>query len=495
MPQTKFVLKKAIEAGHKIILVINKIDKNAARPDWVLNHTFDLFVDLGASEEQANFPVIYASAINGKAGPKADLASMTDISPLLDAVIEHIPLPVGEASAPLQVGVVNVQYDNYKGRSAIGRVVNGVIKPNQQVMHINRQGVMKPAKVTAVQVFDGLGKRDVEGAEAGEVVVLSGIETVEIGETIADATNPIALPVMQIELPTVKMTFSVNTSPFAGKEGEFSTARNLKERLERELQNDVALKMEEGVGEGTFIISGRGELHLAILIEKMRREGYEFQVSRPKVIFRQDNGVTEEPFEAVSIECPEVNGGVVIEKMGRRRGEMKDMRVENGITYMEFEIPTRGLIGYRSEFLTDTKGQGILNTLLLGYRPEIGEISTNPHGSLISMESGTTMGYALTNLQERGDLFVGPGVEVYAGMVIGQTAKAEDMEVNPCKEKKLSNMRSKGDGASVAIVVPRVMTLETSLEYLGEDELLEVTPKSLRIRKVHLDANVRKKAG
>lgn len=495
MPQTKFVLKKAIEAGHKVIVVINKIDKNAARPDWVLNRTFDLFIDLGATEEQANFPVVYASAINGKAGPVPDLATMTDISPLLDSVIEHIPLPEGDAAKPLQLAVVNVQYDNYKGRSAVGRVMNGVIKANQQVMHINREGVMKPAKVLAVQVFDGLGKREVESAEAGEVVVLSGIEKVEIGETIADFANPIALPVMKIEQPTVKMTFSVNTSPFAGREGEYSTARNIKERLERELQNDVALKMEDGVGEGAFIISGRGELHLAILIEKMRREGYEFQVSRPKVIFRQVDGRTQEPFEAVSIEAPEVSGGIVIEKMGKRKGEMKDMRVENGITYMEFEIATRGLIGYRSEFLTDTKGQGILNTLFLGYRDEIGEIATNPHGSHISMENGTTMGYALTNLQERGDLFVGPQTEVYAGMVIGQTSKAEDMEVNPCKEKKLSNMRSKGDGSSVSIVVPRVMTLETSLEYLGEDELLEVTPKNLRIRKLHLDAVSRKKAG
>ena len=495
MPQTKFVLKKAIEAGHKIIVVINKIDKNAARPEWVLNRTFDLFIDLGASEEQANFPVIYASAINGKAGTVADLAAMTDIAPLLDAVVKHIPLPVGDINKPLQLAVVNVQYDNYKGRSAVGRVINGVIKTNQQVTHINRDGVMKPAKITAVQIFDGLEKKDVDSAEAGEIVVLSGIETIEIGETIADAVDPMALPVMKIEEPTVKMTFSVNTSPFAGREGEYSTARNLKERLERELQNDVALKMEAGLGEGAFIISGRGELHLAILIEKMRREGYEFQVSRPKVIFKTTSTGEQEPFEAVSIECPEGYGGIVIEKMGKRKGEMKDMRVENGITYIEFEIPTRGLIGYRSEFLTDTKGQGILNTLLLGYRPTIGEIATNPHGSLISMEAGQTMGYALTNLQERGDLFVGTGVEVYAGMVIGQTAKAEDMEVNPCKEKKLSNMRSKGDGSSVVIVVPRVMTLETSLEYLGEDELLEVTPKSLRIRKLHLDAVSRKKAG
>lgn len=495
MPQTKFVLKKAIEAGHKIIVVINKVDKPAARPEWVLNRTFDLFIDLGATDEQANFPVIYASAINGLAGITPDMAAMKDIAPLLDSVIENIPLPEGDVSKPLQLAVVNVQYDNYKGRSAVGRVINGVIKANQAVMHINRQGVMKPARITAVQIIEGLGKKDVPEAEAGEVVVLSGIEEIGIGETIADAVNPVALPVMKIEEPTVKMTFSVNTSPFAGREGEFSTARNIKERLMRELQNDVALKMEDGLSEAAFVVSGRGELHLAILIEKMRREGYEFQVSRPKVIFKETDGVKMEPFEAVSIEAPEGFGGIVIEKMGKRKGEMKDMKVENGTSFMEFDIPTRGLIGYRSEFLTDTKGQGILNTLLIGYRKEIGEIATNPHGSLISMENGETMGFALTNLQERGDLFVGPGVEVYAGMVIGQTSKAEDMEVNPCKEKKLSNMRSKGDGSSVSIIVPRMMTLETSLEYLGEDELLEVTPKSLRIRKVHLDSTSRRKAG
>ncbi len=494
MPQTKFVLKKAIEAGHKIILVINKIDKPAARPDWVLNKTFDLFIDLGASEEQANFPVVYASAINGVAGPEPKMESMKDIAPLLDAVVEHIPLPTGDAAKPFQFSVINVLYDNYKGRSAIGRVVNGVAKVGMNVMHIDRDGKMKSARITALQVFEGLNKKEVASAEAGEVVLLSGIEDVTIGETIADAANPVALPVMHIEEPTVKMTFSVNTSPFAGREGEFSTARNIKERLERELQNDVALKILAGEGEGTFHVSGRGELHLAILIEKMRREGYEFQVSRPKVIYRTIDGVENEPFEAVSIECPEGFGGVVIEKMGRRKGEMKDMKVENGTTFMEFDIPTRGLIGYRTEFMTDTKGQGILNTLLLGYRPEIGEIATNPHGSLISMENGETMGYSLANLQERGVMFVGPGTEVYAGMVIGENNKGEDLEVNPCKEKKLSNMRSKGDGPSAGLDVPRQMTLETSLEYLGEDELLEVTPKSLRIRKAILDATQRKKS-
>lgn len=494
MPQTKFVLKKAIEAGHKIILVINKIDKKDARPDWVLNHTFDLFVDLGASEEQANFPVIYASAMNGVAGPESGLASMKDITPIYDAVLEHISGPTGDETKPLQISVVNVQHDTYKGRTAIGRVENGKVKKNMPIAHINRDGKVTASKVTAIQVFRGMERAEVEEASAGEIVVISGTENVQIGETFADAQNPVALPVLHIEEPTVKMTFGVNTSPFAGNEGQFTTSRNIQERLDRELQNDVALRVERGEGDGAFIVSGRGELHLAILIEKMRREGYELQVSRPQVIFRADeSGNKTEPFESVSIEVPENFSGIVIEKMGKRRGDMKDMKVENGTAFLDFEIPTRGLIGYRNEFLTDTKGQGILNTLLLGYRPMAGDVLANEHGSLISMEAGTMMGYAITNLQERGQLFLGPGTEVYVGQVIGQHSRAEDIEVNPCKEKKLSNMRSKGDGASVGLEPPRIMNLEQSLEYIGDDELVEVTPLSIRIRKTFLDENTRKR--
>jgi GTP-binding protein len=495
MPQTKFVLKKALEAGHKIIVVINKIDKKDARVNWVLNKTFDLFIDLGATDEQAHFPVLYASAIAGVAGENSELAQMKDIAPILDSVIENIPGPFGDSSAPLQISVVNIFYDNYKGRVAIGRVVNGVAKQGMQIKHINRAGEEKTGKITALQIFKGLGRVDVESVSAGEVVAVAGIEDAHIGESLVDPLEGKALPVMSIEDPTVKMTFGANTSPFAGKEGEFSTARHLKERLERELLNDVALKMEKGDCDSQFVISGRGELHLAILIEKMRREGYEMQVSRPQVIFKEKDGVVMEPFEAVSLECPEEFAGIVIEKMGERRGEMKDMLVENGISFLEFEIPTRGLIGYRSEFLTDTKGQGILNTLLLGYREKAGDIVAGAHGAMISMEQGETMGYALTNLQERGSLFVGPGVQVYVGMVVGENARVEDMDVNPCKGKRLSNMRSKGDGASVALEPPRRMTLEMCLEFLADDELLEVTPKSLRIRKGILDPIRRKRAG
>jgi GTP-binding protein len=491
MPQTRFVLRKALEAGHKIIVVINKIDKKDARPDWVLNKTFDLFVELGATDEQTDFPVIYASAISGVAGLEAALASMKDVTPLLDVIVEKLPSPKGDSSKPLQISVVNLQYDNYKGRIAVGRVVNGVVRAGQTVTHIDREGNCKQIKLTGLQIFEGLSRVDADEVPAGEIVAVSGVEDIQIGETIADAENPIALLVTKIEEPTVKMTFAVNTSPFAGREGVYSTSRNLKERLERELLNDVALRVEPSDREGCFVVSGRGELHLAILIEKMRREGYEMEVSRPQVIFHEENGVKSEPYETVYIECPENFGGIVIEKMGKRRGEMKDMRVENDTAYLEFEIPTRGLIGYRSEFLTDTKGQGILNSLLLGYRPFAGDMEAGAHGSLVSMENGETVGYALRNLQERGPLFVGPGVEVYAGMVVGQYSRNEDVDVNPCKEKRLSNMRSKGEGSTVVLESPHIMTLEASLEYLGDDELLEVTPKNLRIRKTILDLNMR----
>lgn len=494
MPQTKFVLKKALEAGHRIIVVINKIDKKDARPSWALNKIFDLFIDLGASDEQAHFPVVYASAIKGIAGVDSDMTLMKDISPILDAVIEHIPSPKGDKHLPLQMSIVNIFYDNYKGRIAVGRVVNGVVKQGALVKHIDRQGREKTATISSLQVYFGLSRQDVEQAQAGEIVAVAGIEDVQIGESLVDPVEGKALPLLQIEDPTVKMTFGANTSPFAGNEGEFSTARHLKERLERELLNDVALRVEAGAGESQFIVSGRGELHLAILIEKMRREGYELQVSRPHVIFKEKDGVVMEPFERVSIESPEEFAGVIIEKMGRRRGEMKDMLVEEGHAYLEFDIPTRGLIGYRGEFLTDTKGQGILNTLLLGYRPQAGDVSSGGHGVMVSMEMGTTMGYALKNLQERGTLFVPPGVEVYVGMVVGENSRAEDMDVNPCKEKKLSNMRSKGEGSEIVLESPRHMTLEMCLEFLADDELLEVTPKSLRIRKMILDPVKRKRA-
>nr|MBP7133741.1 translational GTPase TypA [Patescibacteria group bacterium] len=482
MPQTRFVLKKAIEAGHRIILVINKVDKPDARPDWVLNQTFDLFVTLGASDAQTDFPVVYASAKQGKAGLTEDLSTMTDVRPLFETILKEIPAPTNDSEGPLQVSVANVGYDNYKGKTAMGRVVRGVFRPGP-VMWIDRDGKQTPAKITSIMGYLGMGRIEIQEARAGDVVSFAGIPAINIGETLADLDKPEALPVIKIEEPTVKMTFGVNTSPFGGQEGQYTTSRNIKERLERELQNDVALRVETASGEGNFIVSGRGELHLAILIERMRREGFEMQVSRPQVIFKEENGQKTEPFEEVSLECPDGMSGSVIEKMGRRKGEMKDMSVDAGTAYLQFVIPTRGLIGYRTEFMMDTRGQGIINALFLGYRPYVGTIDGSPHGSLIAHETGESNTYGLQAGQERGQLFIGPGVKVYEGMVIGQNAKPEDLTVNICKEKKLSNMRSKGDGVAEGLNTPRAMSLEESLEYLGEDELLEVTPQSLRIRK------------
>ncbi len=492
MPQTRFVLKKAIEAGHRIIVVINKIDKPEARTDWVVNQVFDLFVTLGASDAQTDFPIIYASGKQGKAGLENDLTKMTDITPVFDMILKEIPEPQVDANGPLQVSIGNISYDNYKGRVGIGRVVRGVFRPGP-VVRLDREGKPSVQKITSLMGFMGLGRIDVQEAVAGDIISFAGIPDMTIGETIADVNQPEPLPVIKIEEPTVKMTFGVNTSPFAGQEGTFTTSRNIKERLERELQNDVALRVEQGSGDGNFIVSGRGELHLSILIERMRREGFEMQVSRPQVIIKEEAGVKTEPFEEVSLECPEGASGSVIEKMGKRKAEMKDMRVEHGVAYLEFVAPTRGLIGYRNEFMMDTRGQGIINSLFLGYRPFIGNIDATPHGSLISFETGESNSYGLTTAQERGALFIGPGVKVYEGMVIGQNAKAEDLLVNICKEKKLSNMRSKGDGVSDGLTTPRDMSLEEALEYLGEDELLEVTPVSLRVRKLYLKEVDRKR--
>ncbi len=492
MPQTRFVLKKAIQAGHRIIVVINKIDKPDARPDWVVDQVFDLFVTLGASDMQTDFPIVYASAKQGKAGLDAKLENMTDIKPLFETILKTVPAPKNDANGPLQVSVANISYDNYKGKTGLGRVVRGVFRPGA-VTWINRDGVAAPAKISTLYTFVGLGKQETQEAQAGDIVAFAGIENLNIGETIADVEKPEALPVIKIEEPTVKMTFAVNTSPFAGQEGTFTTSRNIKERLERELQNDVALRVEQGSGDGSFIVSGRGELHLSILIERMRREGFELQVSRPQVIFKEEGGKKMEPFEEVSMECPEGMSGSAIEKMGRRKADMKDMRVENGTAYLQFEIPTRGLIGYRTEFMMDTRGQGIINSLFLGYREFVGSIDGTPHGSLISHETGETNSYGLIAAQERGQMFVGPGVKVYEGMVVGQNAKAEDLIVNVCREKKLSNMRSKGDGVSEGLTTPRSMSLEECLEYLGDDELLEVTPTSLRIRKIYLKEFERKR--
>jgi len=493
MPQTRFVLKKAIEAGHRIVVVINKIDKPDARPDWVLDQTFDLFGTLGASDEQTDFPVIYACAKQGKAGFESDLSTMEGIQPLFRTIIDHIPAPKADANGSLQVSVANVSYDQFKGRVAIGRVVRGTFRPGS-VARIDREGKQSTVKIANVMTFMGMQRDDVPEATAGEIVAFSGVDDINIGETITDPAHPEALPVLKIEEPTVKMTFGVNTSPFAGKEGQFTTSRNIKERLMRELQNDVALRVEPAETGEAFVVSGRGELHLAILIETMRREGFELQVSRPQVITKEIDGVLHEPFEEASIEVPEEMAGQIIELLAKRKGEMKDMRSDNGLVYLDYTIPTRGLIGFRNELMIQTKGLGIVNTLFLEYRPHAGALASNPHGSLIAFETGVSNSYGIKYAQERGQMFIKAALQVYEGMVVGQNAKDEDMMVNVCKEKQLTNMRSKGEGVAVQLDTPRTMGLEDALEYIADDELVEVTPQNIRIRKRLLKEHERRRA-
>jgi GTP-binding protein len=491
MPQTRFVLKKAIEAGHKVILVINKIDKPHARPEVVLNLTFDLFIELGASDEQANFPVIYAAGLQGKAGPVPDLNTMKNIEPVFEKIVEVIPEFSVDPAKPLQMLTINLAYDNYKGKIAIGRIYSGSLRKGMQVAHINRAGQIKREQLTSVMLFSGLAKVEAEVAEAGDIVAIAGIPDISIGETLADINNPIPLPTIKIDEPTVKMSFGVNTSPFFGKEGQYTTSRALRERLTKELETDVALQMTDTGEPDRWIVSGRGELHLSILIEKMRREGYEVEVSKPQVIFKEIDGKRAEPIEQVFIEVPEQFTGTVIEMIGQRLGQMKDMRVDRGIAYLDFIIPTRGLIGIRNRFLTETKGFGIMNAIFMGYEPYKGEIVTNPHGSLIASEGGETNFYGLIGAQSRGHLFITAGIPVYEGMVVGQHSKDEDLSVNVCKAKQMTNFRSSQSKTAEQMSVPRQMSLEESIDYIGEDELVEITPKTIRIRKAILGANER----
>ena len=487
MPQTRFVLKKALALGLRIIVVINKIDKSDARVHYVHDKTLDLFLELGASDEIADFPTVYASAKLGKAGLDPDLSKMTGISPVFEAILKHIPAPLIDATKPLQMLITTVSPDTFKGRIAIGRITGGTLQAGQEVMHINRSGQMKKYRLVSLMTFEGLERVEAAEVLAGDIAAVSGIPESVIVETIADAVNPIALPVLEIEQPTVKMTFSVNDSPFAGKEGDFCTSRQIQERLHKELETDMALLVNDGPGQNQWTVSGRGELHLSILIERMRREGYEFQVSRPQVINKQENGKLVTPFERVYIEVPEVHSGVIIQKLGGRHGEMQDLRVENGIAFLEFLIPTRGLLGYRSEFLTDTRGLGIINASFEDYREDPGNWREREQGSLVVHETGTSNMYGLIGVQERGVLFIGPAVSVYKGQVIGQNARSEDISVNVCKTKQLSNMRSKGEGGAEHFNAPHVMELEDALQYIGDDELVEVTPKNIRIRKMILD--------
>lgn len=494
MPQTRFVLKKALEMGHRIIVVVNKIDKPDSRPDFALNKVFDLFVELGADEQALNFPVIYASSKQGKAGLEPDLNKMQDINPIFEAILKHIPSPINDADKPLQVLVTSVVGDDFKGRIAIGRIYSGKIKAGQEVAHINREGKIKKYRLVSLMTFFGLSRIEAGELSAGDIAAIAGIPDVVIGETIADPENPTALPLINIEEPTVKMTFSINDSPFAGREGKFTTSRQIRERLMKELETDMALKVEDAEqNAGNWIVSGRGELHLAILIERMRREGYELQVSRPQVVIKEIDGKKMVPYERVFIETPEEYCGSVIKKLGIRKGEMKEMNTIDGIFYLEFIIPTQGLFGYRSEFLTDTKGLGIINTTFYQYQPDVGNYREREQGSLVAHETGTTTLYGLVNVQDRGILFVGPGIKVYEGQVVGQNSRKEDIRVNICKLKQLSNMRSKNDGTGEHFNAPKNMGLEDALEYIGDDELVEITPESVRIRKIYLDENTAKR--
>jgi len=486
MPQTRFVLRRALEKKLKIIVVVNKIDRPDARVHFVLDKTLDLFLELGADDTIADFPIVYASGKEGKAGLQDDLSAMTDIAPVFEAILTHIPPPSGDPSKPLQMLMTTLSSDPFKGRIAIGEVYNGVIKAGQDVMHINRTGEMKKYRLVSLMTFEGLNRVDTKEAQAGDIVAVSGIPEITIGETIADVTNPQALPLLDIEEPTVMMTFSVNTSPFAGQEGEFKTSRQIRERLYKELETDMALRVED-LPTGEWNVSGRGELHLAIVIERLRRGGYEFQVSRPKVIEKIIDGITMTPYEQLFLEVPQDYSGVVMQKLGARRAELKDMQSDNVIVTHEFIIATKDLFGYRSEFITDTKGLGIMNVSFYDYQPDQGGTLRRDRGSLVAFESGVTSLYGLTGIQDRGDLFIGPAAQVYKGQIVGQHSRPEDLRVNVCKTKQLSNMRSKGDGTMEHFNVPHVMELEDALEYIGDDELVEVTPKSVRMRKKILD--------
>jgi GTP-binding protein len=493
MPQTRFVLRKALELGHKAIVVINKVDRPNARLNHVANATFDLFIDLGATDEQAEFPMVYTDAVRGTATLTPGDTGV-DLQPLFDTIVNYLPAPQVEPDQPAQLLVTTLAYDDYKGRIAIGRLFAGMLRPAQNVARIAHDGTITPGKIAELFVHQGLERVPVTQVAAGEIVVLTGLPEVYIGETIADADAPRALPPIRVEAPTVRMAFGVNTSPFAGREGTWGTSRKLRERLFKELESNVSLRVEETASPDTFIVSGRGELHLAILIETMRREGYEFQVSKPEVIFQEKDGQTLEPVEEVYIEVAGDLLGVVMESLGTRRGQMKEMHTaDDGSVHLHYHVPTRGLLGFRGKFLTATRGTGIMHTLFHGYLPLAGEIATRAHGSLVAFETGVTTTFALDNAEGRGTLFVGPGVEVYEGMVIGEQARLGEIAVNVAKKKHLTNIRSSNSDFTIQLTPPRIMSLDECIEYISEDEFLEVTPKSLRIRKKILGTEERRK--
>ncbi len=492
MPQTKFVVKKALSLGLKPIVVVNKIDKPAAEPDRVVDEIFDLFVALDANDEQLEFPVVYAAARDGYAKYNMEDENK-DLEPLFETIINEVPPPKGSIDNPTQIQVFTLDYDNFVGKIGIARIFNGSIKKNQNIMLAKSNGEQINGRVSKLIGFLGLDRIDIDEAHSGDIVAIAGFEALDIGDSLVDPTNPMPLDPMHIEEPTLSVIFSVNDSPLAGTEGKYVTSNKLQERLENEMKTNIAMRYE-AIGEGSFKVSGRGELQITILAENLRREGYEFSLGRPEVIIKEENGVKMEPYELLVVDVPDEFTGVVIEKLGKRRAEMVSMTpTGDGQTRIEFEIPARGLIGFRSQFLTDTKGEGVLNHSFLEFRPMGGNVEHRMNGALVSMENGTALGYSLFNLQDRGVLFVKPQDKVYTGMIIGENARANDLDVNPIKGKNLTNVRSSGADEAIKLVPPRELTLESALEWIEDDELVEVTPKSIRLRKRYLDPTVRKR--
>ncbi|GAA7676990.1 translational GTPase TypA [Helicobacter pylori] len=493
MPQTKFVVKKALSFGICPIVVVNKIDKPAAEPDRVVDEVFDLFVAMGASDKQLDFPVVYAAARDGYAMKSLD-DEKKNLEPLFETILEHVPSPSGSVDEPLQMQIFTLDYDNYVGKIGIARVFNGSVKKNESVLLMKSDGSKENGRITKLIGFLGLARTEIENAYAGDIVAIAGFNAMNVGDSVVDPANPMPLDPMHLEEPTMSVYFAVNDSPLAGLEGKHVTANKLKDRLLKEMQTNIAMKCEE-MGEGKFKVSGRGELQITILAENLRREGFEFSISRPEVIIKEENGVKCEPFEHLVIDTPQDFSGAIIERLGKRKAEMKAMNpMSDGYTRLEFEIPARGLIGYRSEFLTDTKGEGVMNHSFLEFRPFSGSVESRKNGALISMENGEATAFSLFNIQERGTLFINPQTKVYVGMVIGEHSRDNDLDVNPIKSKHLTNMRASGSDDAIKLTPPRTMVLERALEWIEEDEILEVTPLNLRIRKKILDPNMRKRA-
>lgn len=494
MPQTRFVLRKALELGHRIIVVINKVDRPDSQIDDVVNRTFDLFIELGATDEQTDFPIVYASALHGYATLDPKHPSKT-IDPLLDTIVAKVPGPKANEKDPLQILVLALLQDTYKGKMGIGKITGGFIEKNQNVLLSRRDGSRVPTKVTSLLTYEGLERKEVERAESGDIIAVAGFENIGIGDTITDPAKPSPLEPPAIDEPTVQMTFGVNTSPFSGREGKYVTSRVIRDRLFKELETNVSLRVTETDSPDTFLVAGRGELHLAILIEQMRREGYEMQVSQPEVIIHEKDGQKQEPFEFLIIDVPSEYQGTVIEEIGRRKGQLKNLiQAATGEVHLEYQIATRGVIGLKGALMTKTRGTAIVHHVFDEYKEMIDqEIGSGSHGSLVASEPGESNAYGLNNAQERGTLFIGAGVDVYQGMIIGENSRDEDLDLSPCKTKKLTNMRSSGSDEAIVLTPPRELTLELSIEYIGPDELVEVTPKNIRLRKKILDPTQRKR--